>query len=208
MKRFKIFLISMSSCLLILAGGFSGCAGKEEQMGFVSADSGMTGSEETEVPGEESGSVEAVEEKTPEMILVYVCGAVENPGVVCLQAGSRLCDALEAAGGFTQDASVTSVNLAARLTDEEMICVPTVMEAEAAQKEQAVQELSGIRPVNINTADMNALCTLPGIGESRAQDIINYREKNGAFQSKEDIMQVSGIKESLYEKICDKISVE
>ena len=153
------------------------------------------------------------EEPTAEVIVVYLCGAVKNPGVYTLKSGSRINDALEAAGGFTFDASEASVNLAAKLADADMIYIPTVEETE---REESLGEAgspdrgqaSTDSLVNINTADMYELCGLPGIGESKARDIITYREKNGAFQKKEDIMKVSGIKMSLYEKICDLISVK
>lgn len=113
-------------------------------------------------------------------VYVYVCGAVRTPGVVEVPEGSRAAEALELAGGMTTEA-------------EEM---------EAAGK--AAEE--GL--VNINTASAEELCTLPGIGASRAADIVRYREKNGAFQTKEDIMKVSGIKQNAYDKLCDRITVQ
>lgn len=139
----------------------------------------------------------------PVQLVVYVCGAVQDPGVVALDADARVVDAILAAGGMTEDASETYVNLAARLTDGEKIYVPT--RAEAAELERAAAEQV---KVNINTADKEELCTLPGIGESKAEDIIAYREKQGSFKNLEELMQVSGIKESLYEKLADRIKLE
>lgn len=140
---------------------------------------------------------------------IYVCGAVKNPGVVTLPAGSRGEDALLAAGGFREDAGRDAVNLADWLEDGQMLYFPTEEEA-AEQKgnrpDGGEEDAEGL--VNINTADAARLCTLPGIGESRAADIIAYREKNGRFQSCEDIMQVPGIKAGAYEKIRDKITVK
>lgn len=135
-------------------------------------------------------------------VYVYVCGAVVSPGVVELPEGSRAEDALQAAGGFSEDAEISYVNLAAKVADGERLYFPTVAE-EAILKEQEKDE--GL--VNINTADLKELCTLPGIGEARAESIIAYREAKGLFEAKEDIMKVSGIKTSAYEKICDKITV-
>jgi len=135
-------------------------------------------------------------------IKVYVCGAVQKPGVVELSEDSRAEDALEAAGGLREDAGLNYVNLAAKVEDEQMLYFPTKEEIWAMRVE------SKDALININTAGEEQLCTLPGIGASRASDIITYREAHGAFKKKEDIMQVSGIKESLYEKICDYISVE
>lgn len=144
-------------------------------------------------------------EETAGMIQVYVCGAVAVPGVVEIPAGSRAEDALLAAGGFAEDAAPAAVNLADWVTDGQMLYFPTEGEAEE-RKVQEVEAASGL--VNINTAGVEALCTLPGIGESRALDIISYRETNGAFASCEDIMKVSGIKSAVYEKIKDKITVK
>ena len=138
--------------------------------------------------------------KAPD-ICVYVCGAVETPGIVFLPEGSRAADALEAAGGFASYAAVDAVNLAAKISDGEKLYFPDCEEYRAQAEKQASAS-AGL--VNINTADAAQLCTLPGIGESRAADIIAYREAHGGFASCEDIMNVSGIKESVYNKISDK----
>lgn len=137
-------------------------------------------------------------------ICVYVCGEVNYPGVYSLSAGSRANDALSAAGGFTNEADKSYVNLAAIVNDGDRLYFPGI--SETAQ-EKAAEEALKAGLVNINTADEALLCTLPGIGSSRAQDIIAYREINGLFENKEDIMKVSGIKDSAYRKICDKITV-
>ena len=136
-------------------------------------------------------------------IRVYVCGAVEKPGVVSLLEGSRAEDALAAAGGFSENARRDYVNLAEWVTDGQKLYFPTLEEAESL-----IEQESGNGLVNINTADVDTLCTLPGIGEARAKDIIAYRETHGAFVSCEDIMQVSGIKNSVYSKISDMITVK
>ncbi|MCM1046544.1 MAG: helix-hairpin-helix domain-containing protein [Candidatus Gastranaerophilales bacterium] len=141
----------------------------------------------------------------PSLVCVYVCGAVEHPGVVELPEGSRAADALLAVGGFAADAQTDYVNLAAKVSDGERLYFPTVGEVELSAIEKSAEE-SGL--VNINTADVDRLCTLPGIGTSRAQDIIDYREANGAFQSVEDIMKVAGIKTATYEKLREKITVQ
>lgn len=145
---------------------------------------------------------------TPEasnIICVYVCGAVVNPGVVELPWDSRVADALEACGGFTEDARRDVINLAEKVTDQDMVRIPSLDEdifsAETGQREKDGK-------ININTADVSQLITLSGIGESRARDIITYREANGDFASTEDIKKVPGIKESIYSKICDKITVK
>lgn len=142
-------------------------------------------------------------------ICVYVCGAVRDSGVVFLPEGSRAADALEAAGGFAPEAAEEAVNLAARVSDGEKLYFPTREEYASRPEEYGARtegtEAAGL--VNINTADAAQLCTLPGIGESRAADIIAYRDSHGGFSACEDIMKVSGIKESVYQRISGKISV-
>ena len=154
----------------------------------------------------EGGMEEAmVEKEQAQFIYVHVCGEVQKPGVVMVPYGSRRADALAAAGGFTEDACETYVNLAALLVDGEQLYIPG--REEGLERKEA-QERDTDMLVNINTAGEEKLCTLPGIGSTRARDIIAYRQAHGNFSKKEDIMQVSGIKESIYDKICDRIIVE
>lgn len=145
---------------------------------------------------------QAVAEPT---IFVHVCGAVQCPGVVEIPDGSRVRDALEAAGGLLEEAATDYVNLAAKLEDAQQLYFPTKEEAEHLWQED-VAAAKGL--VNINTASMEQLCTLPGIGEARAADIIAFREQNGAFQSKEAIMRVPGIKQNAYDKLAAYITVD
>lgn len=170
---------------------------------------GEPGSAGTAKSSEESGKSgdfggTGPEEQTA-TIRVYVCGAVANPGVVEIPQGSRVEDALEAAGGFGAEAGREAVNLADWVSDGQKLYFPR--EGEAAE-ESTAQSQAAPGLVNINTADMETLCTLPGIGESRARDIISYREANGGFEACEDIMKVPGIKTAAYGKICDKITVK
>ena len=144
------------------------------------------------------------EAEVQSMIYVHVCGAVATEGVVVLPEGSRGQDALDAAGGFAENAARNAVNLAGVVTDGMKLYFPTM--DEYTEEMPAAGEDSGL--VNINTAEAAALCTLPGIGESKAKAIIAYREANGSFESTEDIMKVSGIKENAYDKIKDLITVK
>lgn len=139
-----------------------------------------------------------------EQICVHVCGRVCQPGVVMLPPGSRVWEAVEAAGGLAEDAQDTAVNLAAVLQDGQKLYIPAIGES---APEDAVQATDSGR-VNLNTADADRLQTLPGIGASRAMDILSYRETHGGFRNTEEIMQIPGIKESIYEKIKDKITVD
>ncbi len=153
-------------------------------------------------------------EELPEDIFVHICGAVVNPGVYVLSAGSRIFEGIEAAGGFTGDACEDFVNLAQTLQDGQRVVIPTVEEAEAVTQDSAYQEQwlpeetqSADGRVNINTASEQELSAISGIGAGKAAAIVQYRQENGSFSSVEDIMKVSGIKEGTYEKIKDKITI-
>ena len=150
-----------------------------------------------------SGSI--AESDSQAVIYIHVCGAVLAPGVVEIPAGSRVQSAVDAAGGFADTADTAYVNLAAPIEDGEQLYIPTKEEAETFRKNQAVA-VSGM--INLNTADEKLLCTLPGIGESRARDIIAYRQQNGVFKDTKDIMKVPGIKANIYEKIKDFITAD
>lgn len=153
----------------------------------------------------DDGMAEAGLEETQENVLyVYVCGYVKNPGVYLLSEGSRRFQAIEAAGGMEDGGSVEHLELAGVLSDGERIYVPSAKEAEEMRIADAYAA-SGL--VNLNQASREQLMTLPGIGESRAEAIVQYREDNGAFNSIEDIMKVSGIKEAAFAKIKDYICV-
>ena len=139
-------------------------------------------------------------------IYVHICGAVINPGVYQVPAGTRVYQALELAGGSSDDAYLSGINLADKLADGQKVYIP----AEGENAEGILStDSGGVQSVmvNINTASEAQLMTLPGIGQSRAKDIINYRVKNGLFESIDDIMKVSGIKEAAFEKIKDLIKV-
>lgn len=156
---------------------------------------------------EEALSLETidVQEESDEVIAsgdiyVYVCGAVIREGVYKLPAGSRIYEAIEMAGGFREDAATTEVNQAEVLQDEARIYVPTFADIISAEEENDGK-------INLNKATKEELMTLPGVGEAKAASIIQYRNENGGFKSIEEIMQISGIKEGLYEKIKDLIKI-
>ena len=173
---------------------------QEEETGEVNE---PKSSEETdEANGKDSGGGATDGRNTT--VCVYVCGAVKSPGVVEVTSDSRVEDALLAAGGFTEDACRDYVNLAARVTDGEMIYFPDVTECEVLEKKRLQEEAE---MVDINLADVTQLCTLPGIGAAKAEAIVSYRDANGAFQSIEEIMNVPGIKTQAFEKIKNKITI-
>ena len=140
-------------------------------------------------------------ESSVEDIYVYICGHVNSPGVVKCLKGTRLYEAVAMAGGADDLADMSAVNLAALVADGERIYIPAYGEDISVIEEQT----EGI--VNINKATESELMTLPGIGSSRAADIVRYRTDNGRFQTIEDIMKVSGIKEAAFNKIKNYICV-
>jgi competence protein ComEA len=157
---------------------------------------------------------------TPPPLVVYVIGAIAQPGLYQLQMGSRMADAVEVAGGFTVNANEQAVNLAAPLADGQRIQIPTLfptpdqsnpltpLTPQGNSKTQSTP-LNPVPPglVNINTATLEELDTLPGIGPITAQKIIDYRESNGPFKKIEDIQNVSDIGLVTFEKIKDLITV-
>jgi len=163
------------------------------------------------------------DEEAAEYIMVHVCGAVKKSGVYELRDGSRVIDAVNMADGLLEQAASDYVNLAAFVSDGDRVWIPTVEEAEEALAEgkevlyittfaqsgviRGDLDQKGTAKININTADKELLCSLPGIGSTRAESIITYREQNGGFHSIEDIMNVSGIKESSFQKIKEYISI-
>ena len=139
-------------------------------------------------------------------IYVHICGAVINPGVYQVPAGTRVYQALELAGGSSDDAYLSGINLADKLADGQKVYIPSEGENAEGILSTDSGDVQSVM-ININTASEAELMTLPGIGQSRAKDIINYRVKNGLFESINDIMKVSGIKEAAFEKIKDLIKV-
>lgn len=154
-----------------------------------------------------SASTSFAEQETA-LVCVHVSGCVTSPGLCYLDEGSRVADAVEAAGGFADDAQPDALNLARVLVDGEQIVVPSKEEAAsvpAGSNGTAAGVVSG--KVNINTADAEQLETLDGVGEATAEKIIASREEDGPFASPEDIMRVSGIGEKKYEAMKDDICV-
>ena len=141
----------------------------------------------------------------PEIDLrVYISGAVRNPGVYGIGEGGRLEQVIEAAGGAAEDADLTSVNLAVRVKDEDHWHVPRVGESPQTSSAQASAQPA---KVDINTADVELLKTLPGIGEVKAQSIVRYRQTKGPFSRVEDLLEVSGIGPATLDAIQDLVDV-
>lgn len=142
-------------------------------------------------------------------VVIYICGAVASPGVYTLPEGSRVYELIEAAGGLLEDADNRVLNQAEVLQDGQQIVVYTREEAAdlPVPDSGAGTVVSNEGKVNLNTAKAEELMTLSGIGEARAHAIIAYREQNGGFRSIEEIMEIEGIKEKLFEKIKEQIEI-
>lgn len=171
-------------------------------------------SQEPESPAEsqeETGPAAIVEVPEEPYVYVHVCGMVREPGVYEIPAGSRIYEAVEAAGGFAEGSAGDFLNLAQEVQDGMKIEVPDQEQAalwkEAGSGADAGNASGSGGKVDLNRATKEELMTLKGIGESRAEDILRYREEYGGFQAIEDIMNVPGIKEGAFAKIRDQITV-
>ena len=165
---------------------------------------------EEEAAAEEKDTAETDLEFTDKaMCTVYVCGAVNTPGVYSLPEGSRIYEALAAAGGMCAGADQLFLNQAEVILDGQQIYVPTEEEAEAFSSQAAVRikQSEDDGRVNLNTATREELMALPGIGEAKADSILNYREEHGGFKTIEELMQIPGIKKGVFEKLKDSITV-
>ena len=173
----------------------------QAEVAAVSKDS----SSEKEVKKEEKD--ESLEQ---DLITVDVKGAVKSPGIYDLPVGSRVHDAVQKAGGLTEDADSKSLNLAQKVSDEALVYVPTKGEEAASQ-----QVASGTTPstskekkINLNKASLEELKQVKGLGGKRAQDIIDHRETNGKFKSVDELKKVSGIGAKTIEKLKDYVTVD
>ena len=198
-------------CILVLAIGISGCANQREEAKELllsketaEVKAGSNGKEEVWLEAE----AKPQKEEETDIIYVQVSGAVNHPGVYELPLGSRVFQALELAGGMTQEAQEKSINQAQTLEDGQMIWVPTVEEAAALPEQQPESLAKDDGKVNLNTATKEELQTLPGIGEAKAQSIVDWREEHGSFTQIEDIMKIEGIKEGVFSKIKDSVKVQ
>ena len=146
------------------------------------------------------------ESSDPVTVCVHVCGCVERPGVYYLPDGARVVDAVNEAGGLTADAASEYVNMAAFITDGSQLYIPS--EDEITEPRLSQQEPSDDGLVDINRADKEELMTLPGIGSVKAEAIIEYRENISVFSEPEDLMQVDGIGQSIFDKLKNLIKVQ
>lgn len=175
LKGTVVALIAVAALVVFLTGGPANKGVEVPETG----DSGQTGQEA------------AGDGKEGDLIIVDVAGAVRSPDVVELSSGSRVEDAVDAAGGLLVNADVTSINRAAVLSDGEKVYIPFLEEGDGKSGDSGGSGETGL--VNLNSADADLLETLPGIGPATAAKIIQYRNENGLFKKTEDLMNVSGI---------------
>ena len=162
--------------------------------------------------GRENGQQEQEPVEEPDedgsTVYIHICGEVKKPGVYTFDLPPRLMEVVEKAGGFTKKADSSAVNLAESVTDGSQITIPSKSKKKKeSAEEKEVQDTTSEGKVNINTASREELMTLNGIGESKASQIISYRETNGLFKKIDDIMNISGIKEGVFNNIKDYIIV-
>ena len=197
----------------------AGCARKEDDgLQEISLEAESTGESadsgaDAEDTSSEEGGAPSAQEAAEKKAFVYVCGAVNAPGVYEVESDSRVFEAIELAGGVTAEAVPELIDQARTVTDGERIYVPNREEAENGGTEGLGTEVTGISDgnekgkININTAGKDELMELTGIGEAKAESILRYREEHGGFQSIEELMQIEGIKEGVFNKIKDDITI-
>lgn len=205
-KEYKIIVICTGLGLLV--GGF-----------FLLKPAPQTPVKETNLQAEvaavskDSSTEKEVNKEEPleqDLITVDVKGAVKSPGIYDLPVGSRVNDAVQKAGGLTEQADSKSLNLAQKVSDEALVYVPTKGEESASQQagSGAPSSTSKDKKVNLNKASLEELKQVKGLGGKRAQDIIDHRETNGKFKSVDELKKVSGIGAKAIEKLKDYVTVD
>ena len=204
-KEYKIIVICTGLGLLV--GGF-----------FLLKPAPQTPVKETNLQAEvaavsmDSSTEKEVNKEEPleqDLITVDVKGAVKSPGIYDLPVGSRVNDAVQKAGGLTEQADSKSLNLAQRVSDEALVYVPTKGEEASQQSGSgATSSTSKEKKINLNKASLEELKQVKGLGGKRAQDIIDHRETNGKFKSVDELKKVSGIGAKTIEKLKDYVTVD
>lgn len=219
-KSKKYYMIMPVAVLTVCGMFFFGCAGESDKRESITP---IEVSEEQKDTEEKKAEKEKAEEESENqgkesVVYVHVCGQVNVPGVYELPEGSRIYEAVAAAGGMTKQAAGERLNQAAAVEDGQQIYVlskeEVAKDAESAGGEAGVLDASipGMPQaedgkVNLNTATAEELMTLSGIGEAKAEAILRYREEHGGFQKVEELMEVEGIKEGVFHKIKEQVKI-
>ena len=193
----SIILAFMCSLVLIIGGLFYFNQNKTEDYSGVSF---------SNISNETNNKDEKAEDKHDEKIFVDVKGAVKHPGVFETTKDKRVKDLIEEAGGLLDDADTSTLNLSQKVKDQMVIYVLKHGEKPKQISDGSTSSTNG-DVININTANKEQLMKISGVGKTKAEAIISYREKNGDFKKKEDITKVHGIGKATFEKIKDKIEV-
>lgn len=202
-RKYSLLKILLVVSVFVSAGLIYSCTREKDGMQSDSIIIYESVSEETDAEDDmEMPDSESFAETYAMQICVHICGAVKAPGVYFLSEGARVFEVVEMAGGLLDEAAEEYVNLADHVSDGLQVYIPFEGEDLPAMKEQQ----DGL--VNINTAGSGELMTLPGIGQTKAEAIISYREQNGPFLVPEDIKNVAGIKDNTFEKIKEYIKVQ
>jgi competence protein ComEA len=218
MKK-KIVITGITVLLFLTAGICYSCSYKNDSASAVLLPAGQESADEVTTKDLPTQAVQAVptadlQESDQTEVCAHICGAVVHPGVYAVRGGGRLIDLIEAAGGFSEDAAQDYMNQAQAVTDGQRYFIPTEEEVKDLSSAQLIagdtgspKEQSESVLVNINTADRETLMSLPGIGESKAAAILSYRKSNGDFKSIEELMNIPGIKEGLFNQVSSYITV-
>ncbi len=220
----KIITAALTGAFLLIAGIGYSCAYQREDSDLLTAsppkepEKSTEESEEPSVPLEinEDTKNDSSEPEKKEEVCVHICGAVVSSGVYTLGYGARIVDFIELAGGLTPDADGDYINQAETVSDGRRIYIPTKEEVASLSVEEYIlgdsEEMEGSSRegtlLNINEASAQELMELPGIGQAKADRIIEYRKNQGKFQSVEDLMKIPGIKEGLFQQISSLITVK
>ena len=205
-KEYKIIVICVSLGL-ILAGFFllkpvAQTPAKESNLQTEVTTVSKDSSDEKEDGNQKEKAVEQ------DLITIDVKGAVKSPGIYDLPVGSRINDAVQKAGGLTDNADSKSINLAQRISDEALVYVPTKEEATSQESQSNTSSNKESKKVNLNKASLEELKQVKGLGAKRAQDIIDHRESNGKFKSVDELKKVSGIGAKTIEKLKEYVTVD
>ena len=208
-KEYKIIVICAGLGLVL--GGFfllrpvAQTPAKESNLQTEVTTVSKDSASEKEEKSQKSETEEVVEK---DLITVDVKGAVKSPGIYDLPVGSRINDAVQKAGGLTDNADSKSINLAQRISDEALVYVPTKEEATSQEAHSNASNTKENKKVNLNKASLEELKQVKGLGGKRAQDIIDHRETNGKFKSVDDLKKVSGIGAKTVEKLKEYVTVD
>lgn len=223
-KKNKIIIIL--GVLIIISLGIYFVYSKTDETQFFSYEDGIENTKDENNKSENNELNNKNEEKNK--IVIDICGSIANEGILELDENSRISDAIEKAGGLKEGADLSQINLAFILSDGMKVYIPNIKDKESDNKNEDktniyITKESGVNTIvetsennnqisnmkiNINTADINELDKLPGIGDSTAQKIIDYRNENGKYNSIEDVKNVKGIGDSKFDKIKEFIIVK